>query len=152
MLKKHQIKKQQLIALGVILGAGVLIILSMFFFTSSSSTKKVAEKDSFEKIDLVNPADKVDQESIWIEETQNQLKTSEDEQQRLQHQLENLSKQNETSTQSQTDLQHQVDVLTQEITSMKKQLEEAKNQQNAEPQNPNAAGFPNRGLNTRGLR
>lgn len=152
MLKKHHIKKQQWIALGVILGAGLLIIVSMFFFTSSSNTKKALEKDSFEKIDLVNPADKVDQESIWIEETQNQLKTSEDEQQRLQHQLENLSKQNETSTQSQTNLQHQVDVLTQEITSMKKQLEEAKNQQNAEPQNPNAAGFPNRGLNTRGLR
>lgn len=152
MLKKHQIKKQQWIALSVILSAGVLIILLMFFFTSSSNTKKVVEKDSFEKIDLVNPADKVDQESIWIEETQNQLKTSEDEQRRLQHQLETLSKQNATSTQSQTDLQHQVEMLTQEMTSMKKQLIDAKNQQNVQAQEVNAGGFPNKNGNAHGLR
>lgn len=152
MLKKHQIKKQQLIALSVILGAGVLVILLMFFFTSSSNNKKAVEKDSFEKIDLVNPADKVDQESIWIEETQNQLKTSEDEQQRLQHQLETLSKQNETSTQSQTDLQHQIDMMGQEVASLKKQLDEAKNQQNLQAQGENTGGFSNRNGNANGLR
>ncbi|MCD8542228.1 MAG: hypothetical protein LRY69_01955 [Gammaproteobacteria bacterium] len=98
---------------------------------------------------MINPADKVDQESIWIEETQNQLKTSEDEQQRLQHQLETLSKQNETSTQSQTDLQHQVEMLTQEITSMKKQIDDAKKQ--TEAQGVNAGGYPNQ-ANSRSAR
>ena len=154
MLKNHQIKKQQLITLGVILGATAFLILLVYFFTSSSHENKTVEKDSFNKIDLINPADKVDQESIWIEETQNQLKTSEDEQQRLQHQLETLSKQSETSSSSQSELAHQVEMMTQEIASMKKQLEEAKTQRNAENASGlNAPGFPNRGpLNSRGGR
>ena len=126
MLKTRHIKKQQALTLLVILIGAVCLVFFLFFFTTSSNPKKKAEQDSFEKIELVNPADKVDQESIWIEETQSQLKTSEDEQERLQHQLTDLSKAHESSDNSQAALQHQVENLTQEIESMKKQLLDAK--------------------------
>lgn len=126
MLKSRQIKKQQVMTLAVVAGAAVVVAIAFLYLTASSTKKKVHDDSAFEKIELINPADKVDQESIWIEETQTQLKSSQAQREQLQHQLADLSQAHETASDSQAQLQSQVRELTQDIAQLKKQLEASK--------------------------
>lgn len=69
-----QLKKQQQILLGVVIGVIVLVIACFALLGNKSAKSKEVDKPAYKKHSLASPISTTTNESHWIEKTQNAWK------------------------------------------------------------------------------